>query len=58
MNDKNILNLSPFHDRLIDGMVSEVENKCGFVPFEIGDYKFDKTFIIVDGIYPPYSRFV
>lgn len=58
LNDKNILNLSPFHDRLMDGTFCNLEKEAECVPFNVGDAVFDKTFILVDGIYPTYSRFV
>jgi hypothetical protein len=58
LNDKNILNLSPFHESLLNGTFDELEKQAGVVPYRIGDETFNKLFILVDGIYPQYSRFV
>jgi len=58
LNDLNILNLSPFLDSLIDGSFAEKEKEAQVVPFHLGDESFDKLFVLVDGIYPKYSRFV
>jgi hypothetical protein len=58
MNDRNILNLSPFHESLLNGAFDKLEMKAGVVPYCVGDEMFDKLFILVDGIYPQYSRFV
>ena len=57
-NDLNILALSPLLDRMIDGSFHELEEKAGVVPYRIDEHEFTKTFILVDGIYPPYCRFV
>jgi hypothetical protein len=56
LNDLNILNLSPFLDSLIDGSFETKERLV--VPFNINNRTFDKMFLLCDGIYPPYSRFV
>ena len=58
LNDKNILNLSPFHARLMDGSFDGLEKDAGVVPFKVENEVFNYTFILVDGIYPPFSRFV
>jgi hypothetical protein len=58
MNDKTIFSLSPLLDRMLDGSFHEVEQEAGLVPFKIHNEEFTKTFILVDGIYPKYSRFV
>lgn len=58
LNDISILNLSPFLERLIDGSYDSLERESGVVPFKIENEVFEKTFILVDGIYPQYSRFV
>ena len=58
LNDKTILNLSPFLATLVDGSFAKLEHKAGTVPFDIDQEQFDKLFILVDGIYPSYSRFV
>jgi hypothetical protein len=47
----NILNLSPFLERLVDGQM----DAAGASPFEIAGKKF---IVLVDGIYPQYLRFV
>lgn len=58
MNDLNILNFSPLLERLLDGSFEEIESGCKRIPFMVGDQEFCQTFILVDGVYPPYSRFV
>ena len=58
LNDLTILNLSPFLDRLVDGSFKTLEGNSGATPFSIAGYEFDQFWILVDGIYPPYSRFV
>lgn len=58
MNDLNILNFSPLLERLLDGSFEEIESGCERIPFTVGDQEFCQSFILVDGIYPPYSRFV
>jgi Plant transposon protein len=60
LNDLNILNLSPLLNKLTDGSFIELERSTGVVPFSFPGTarEFDKTFLLVDGIYPKYSRFV
>jgi Plant transposon protein len=40
------------------GTFAETESEAGVVPFKIDDETFQKTYMLVDGIYPKYSRFV
>lgn len=56
LNDTTILSFSPFLDHLVDGTFEKVEEDV--TPFTIGNESFDKMYILVDGIYPKYSRFV
>ena len=56
LNDKNILNLSPYLNSLLDGSFNERESEV--VPFTIAGEEFKQTFVLCDGIYPRYSRFV
>jgi hypothetical protein len=58
LNDLNILNISPFLERLVDGSFRRVELQSGVVPFSIAGELFDFVLALVDGIYPPYSRFI
>ena len=58
LNDLTILNFSPLLERLIDGYYDSVEKRSGAVPYKIGNQVFDRTFVLVNGIYLPYSRFV
>jgi len=58
LNDLNILSLSPFLDSLLDGTFEKLEEEAGVVPFTIGSYQFNKCFVLVDGIYPRYARFI
>ena len=57
-NDLNILNLSPLLVALTDGSFQKTEEESGVTPFFIGVEAFDQLYILVDGIYPEYSRFV
>lgn len=56
LNDKTILSLSELYDKLIDGTFLHIEAQC--VPYKICDEEFNKMFILVDGIYPQWARFV
>jgi hypothetical protein len=58
LNDLNILNKSPLLEGMVDGTFRGVEEQSNVVPFVIGEEVFDKLFVLVDGIYPRYSRFV
>jgi hypothetical protein len=58
LNDNTILHLSPLMDRFLDGTFHEVEAEAAVVPFMIKEEQFNKVFVLVDGIYPSYSRFV
>jgi hypothetical protein len=56
MNDINVFNLSPLLDAFLTGMFAENEKEE--VPFVVDEEVFSMLFFLVDGIYPPYSRFV
>ena len=60
MNDCNVLDMSPLLETLLDRSYVQVEQEAGVVPFRVWgeDRPFDKTFLLVDGAYPAYSRFV
>lgn len=58
LNDVNIMNISPLQRSWVDGSFTDVEAASGVVPFTIADTELTKTFVLVDGIYPRYSRFV
>jgi hypothetical protein len=59
LNDLNVLNLSPFLDALVDGRFAELERVSGVVPYQILEgQEFNEMFILVDGIYHQFSRFV
>ena len=58
LNDLNILNLSPLLESLVDGTFVEVERLANVVPFHVDGDSFQSLFVLVDGIYPQYSRFV
>jgi Plant transposon protein len=45
-------------DRMFDGTLEMWRKDAGVVPFEIQQQLFDKTFLLTDGAYPRYSRFV
>jgi hypothetical protein len=50
--------LSPFLATLVNGNFKKLETEAGTVPFKIQGEEFDQMYILVDGIYPRYSRFV
>jgi Plant transposon protein len=58
LNDLNILNLSPLLDKVTNGSFTMVEEAAKVVPYNIGTENFNKMYVLVDGIYPKYSRFV
>ena len=58
LNDLNILNLSPFLELLVDGSFAELEIASGKTPYKVNGEIFPRFFVLVDGIDPPYSRFV
>jgi hypothetical protein len=59
LNDGNmILALSPLLDRMTNGTFSQLEEEAGVVPFFIHGEPFRRTYFLVDGIYPRYTRFV
>jgi hypothetical protein len=60
LNDVNVLNLSPLLDRMTNGTFTALEAEAGVTPFFIdGEIEgFNKTYFLVDGIYPRYTRFV
>ena len=61
LNDTNVLALSPLLDRMTNGSFTEFEQEAGVVPYRIGNIDpepFNKTYFLVDGIYPRYTRFV
>lgn len=58
LNDKNILQLSPLLESLANGEFKDLEALATIIPFLVGEEEFNNLFILVDGIYPKYSRFV
>jgi hypothetical protein len=58
LNDLNIINMSPFHEQLLNGHFHKLENEAAVVPFKILEEEFHRLYVLVDGIYPQYSRFV
>ena len=56
LNDINILNLSPLTEMMMNGKLAKLEEAV--TPYNIGDEEFKQLYILVDGIYPSYSRFV
>jgi hypothetical protein len=57
-NDLNVLRMSNLMTMLLDGTFADIENRAGVVPYNISGEEFDALFLLVDGIYPKYSRFV
>jgi hypothetical protein len=58
LNDLNILGLSNLSVMLLDGTMEKLEKEAGTIPFQVSEDDFDKMYMLVDGIYPKYSRFV
>lgn len=59
LNDINILQLSPLMKRLTNGSFSSTEEASEVTPFNFGSFgEFDKTFMLVDGIYPTWCCFM
>jgi hypothetical protein len=58
LNDLNILNLSSLLELLVNGTFAELEQSSMLVPFEVAGNLFNRLFVLVDRIYPPYVRFV
>eukprot|EP00934_Nitzschia_sp_Nitz4_P000358 Nitzschia sp. Nitz4//scaffold549_size3348//1663//3261//NITZ4_009270-RA/size3348-processed-gene-0.5-mRNA-1//-1//CDS//3329554287//358//frame0 len=59
LNDKNILALSPLMMSFDNGNFGELEDEeAGVIPFSIEGEEFEEMYLLVDGIYPAYSRFV
>lgn len=58
LNDINILDLSPFLESLLNGEFVKKEKESTAVPFTISNNQFEEMYVLVDGIYPEYSRFV
>ncbi len=42
----------------MDGTFTSLEETANLVPFEVDGEAFNIFYALVDGIYPPYSRFV
>ena len=51
LNDKTIFDLSPFQECLLDVSYEDQELSSGVIPFTIAGEKFNKMFVLVDGIY-------
>jgi len=56
LNDVTILSYSTLLESLLNGTFHALE--APLMPYEINGEQFTKMFILVDGIYPQYSRFV
>lgn len=57
-NDINIFNSSPFYENLMNGRFHGLELESGIMLYRISNEMFDQLFILTDGIYPAYSRFI
>ena len=55
-NDLNVLHQSPFMAGLLDGTFNRFESQV--VPYQVGKEQFKQVFILTDGIYPQYARFM
>jgi Plant transposon protein len=55
IGDLNVLNMSPLLDRMVDITFHQLEQDSGV---GVNGEEFNKCFILVDDIYPKFSRFV
>jgi hypothetical protein len=55
-NDVNVLQASEFYQSFLDGRMEELERAV--VPFSINNQEFNKMFVLTDGAYPQFDRFV
>jgi Plant transposon protein len=55
-NDINVLHASDFYQTLLDGRMHELEKDV--VPFVVSDQSFDQMYVLTDGAYPQFDRFV
>jgi Plant transposon protein len=55
-NDVNILQASDFYQSFLDGRMEELERAV--VPFSINNEVFNKMYVLTDGAYPQFDRFV
>jgi Plant transposon protein len=58
LNDINVMNESPLIERFINGEFAELEKEANVVPYSLGTEEFDALYVLVDGIYPSFARFV
>ena len=58
MNDLSVLRLSKLLKMFVTGEFEKLEKLANIVPYSIHDEEFQQLFVLVDGIYPKYSRFV
>ena len=56
LNDINILNLSPLTEMILSGELASLEKEV--TPYKIGNEEFNQLYLLVDGIYPSFNRFV
>lgn len=57
-NDINVLKLSRLLHSFLSGDFELREREAGVVPYDINGEMYDEMFVLVDGIYPRYTRFV
>eukprot|EP00529_Nitzschia_sp_RCC80_P022958 CAMPEP_0113445280 /NCGR_PEP_ID=MMETSP0014_2-20120614/3104_1 /TAXON_ID=2857 /ORGANISM="Nitzschia sp." /LENGTH=463 /DNA_ID=CAMNT_0000336325 /DNA_START=75 /DNA_END=1463 /DNA_ORIENTATION=- /assembly_acc=CAM_ASM_000159 len=58
MNDLNVMEESPLIESFVNGEFKQLEKSADVVPFTIGTQEFDSLYLLADGIYPAYSRFI
>jgi hypothetical protein len=58
LNYLSILNLSPLLESLLDRTFVDAKKSANVVPFSVAGNLYQLLFVLVDGIYPRYSRFV
>jgi hypothetical protein len=57
-NDLNVSRMSNLKTMFKDGTFAQLEQNAGVVPYNIGGEEFNALFLLVNEIYPKYSRFV
>ena len=58
MNDLNVMAESPLLESFLNGDFERLETEANVVPYKVGTEEFKSLYLLADGIYPAYSRFV
>lgn len=58
LSNLNVLELSPLIGSFLDDSFAVMEAASDVVPFSIAGQDFSQMYLLTDGIYPQYARFV